>query len=57
MTYVVSSDRLRWKPGKRLEASDLEGCNIDALVAGGHLAIAPKSSPIKQDAPTPSEEE
>lgn len=59
MTYIVSSDRLRWKPGKRLEVSDLEGSNIAALVEAGHLVEAPKKTnpPAEPDAPTPPSEE
>lgn len=58
MTYVVVSDRLRWDEGTRLSVSELDGCNIDALVAAGHLRPAPKKSPNPtQDTPTPSEEE
>lgn len=60
MSYIVTSDRLRWKRGERLDASALEGSNIAALLEAGHLEAAPKkiNSPAKPDAPTaPSEEE
>lgn len=58
MTYIVQSDRLRWELGTRVSVSELDGCNIAALVAAGHLELAPKKTPnLKQDAPTPSEEE
>jgi hypothetical protein len=59
-SYIVTSDRLRWRSGKRLEASDLEGSNIAALIAGGHLAEAPSKKtiiPAEPDAPTPTSEE
>lgn len=59
MTYTVSSDRLPWKPGTRLEDSDLEGSNIAALVEGGHLVESPKKTkiPAEPDQPTPVSEE
>jgi hypothetical protein len=37
----VLSDRLPWPAGTVLSSSDLEGCNIMALIAGGHLSPAP----------------
>ena len=41
MTYEVTSDRMGWPAKTILTVDDLAGCNIDALVAGGHL------SPVK----------
>ena len=41
MTWKVVSDRLDWPAGTVLTATDLQGCNIGALEAGGHL------SPVK----------
>ena len=38
MTWQVMSDRLAWDQGSTVSADDLAGCNIAALVAGGHLA-------------------
>lgn len=38
MTYTVTSDRMAWPAGTVLHADDLAGSNIEALVAGGHLA-------------------
>ena len=38
MTWQVMSDRLAWDRGATVGADDLAGCNIAALVAGGHLA-------------------
>jgi len=47
--YVVASGRLKWASGTRLGVDDLEGCNIAALVAAGHLVPAPKKSkPVEQ---------
>ena len=43
MKYEVTSNRLRWPAGTLLTVSELAGCNIDALVAAGHLAaVSPK---------------
>lgn len=38
MKWRVMSERLAWSAGTVLGADDLAGCNIDALVQGGHLA-------------------
>lgn len=38
MTFKVLSRRLAWDQGSTVSADDLSGCNIGALVAGGHLA-------------------
>ena len=38
MTWQVTSDRLAWDRGAVVGVRDLDGCNIGALVAGGHLA-------------------
>jgi hypothetical protein len=43
------SKRLAWPAGTVLGANDLAGCNIEALVQGGHLA------PVQQTR-TPSEQ-
>jgi len=40
MSWTVISSRLRWPEGTRLGKSDLDGCNIEALVQGGHLVPA-----------------
>jgi hypothetical protein len=37
MTYRVLSERMVWPAGSYVGADDLAGCNIDALVQGGHL--------------------
>ena len=31
------------EPGVTVTYDDLEGCNIDALISGGHLAAPPKT--------------
>lgn len=37
-TFTVTSDRLAGaKRGDTVTEEQLEGCNVDALVAGGHL--------------------
>lgn len=40
--YVVTSGRLKWPEGTRLSVDELEGCNLTALLAAGHLTAAPK---------------
>ena len=40
-TWTVTSSRLRWPAGSVLDAHDLDGLNVDALLAGGHLAGPP----------------
>lgn len=52
--YVVTSERLKWKPATRLSVDDLDGCNIAALVEAGHLAPAPN---VKQAKPLEQSEE
>ena len=39
MKYRVESHRLAWPEGSVLTAEELEGCNIDAWLVGGHLAL------------------
>jgi hypothetical protein len=41
MMYQVLSKRLAWPAGTVLSADDLAGCNINLLVATGHLTPAP----------------
>jgi len=49
MSWRVTSNRLAWGAGTVLGADDLAGCNIDALVQGGHLApVQGKRSPADQ---------
>lgn len=53
MAYIINSDRFALK-NKGESVSDKElleaGCNIDALVAGGHLVSAqtPKANPTQE---------
>lgn len=49
MTWTVLSDRLRWAAGTKLEASDLEGCNIPALVTAGHLRPTKTARAVTED--------
>ena len=51
MTWTVMSGRLEWPAGTQVDASDLAGCNIEALVQGGHLAPAPQRTPQVPDSP------
>jgi ribosomal protein L12E/L44/L45/RPP1/RPP2 len=51
MSYSVMSHRLAWPVGTVLSADDLEGCNIDALLQGGHLAAAEMPSEQTPDSP------
>ena len=60
MTYRVMSDRQPWKRGAVLSADDLVGCNIDALVYGGHLQAVEEKKPRKvvvETAEEPEEQE
>lgn len=50
MSWTVTSDRLSWKRGTRLMESDLAGCNIAALVEGGHLRPTPEPKTTKRPA-------
>jgi hypothetical protein len=47
MMWTVLSHRLSWPSGTSVSAADLEGCNIGALVQGGHLALAQDDSKIR----------
>jgi len=51
MMWTVMSNRLAWDAGTVLGADDLAGCNIEALVQGGHLAPAPQRTPQTPDSP------
>ena len=46
--WVVTSDRLAWDRGAVLGADALAGCNIVALVQGGHLAPVPDQPKSKR---------
>ena len=52
MKYEVKSDRIGFDVGAVVGADDLAGCNIVALVQGGHLAPA---SMTRQSEPPASE--
>jgi hypothetical protein len=60
MTFRVTSDRQPWERGAVLSADDLAGCNIEALVYGGHLAPVEDKKPRKvvvETAEEPEEQE
>ena len=48
MTYQVTSDRLEFDRGDIVDADVLAGCNIDALVQGGHLAAVQEHPKTKR---------
>ena len=59
MRYEVTSGRLNWPAGTTLTVRDLAGCNIDALVQGGHLApvkATTKRTPAVAPDPEPQTE-
>jgi hypothetical protein len=52
MMFKVISQRLAWDAGTVLGADDLAGCNIEALVQGGHLVpVQNKRTPQMPDSP------
>jgi hypothetical protein len=51
MSYRVMSSRIGFEVGSIVGVDDLTGCNIEALVQGGHLE--PVSSKRKPEAPAP----
>ena len=50
MTYRVLSSRMPWPAGTVLDMRALAGCNIEALVQGGHLGLVP-DQPKKKRTP------
>lgn len=48
MKYQVMSHRLAWPSGSVISAGDLAGCNIVALVSGGHLSPVPSKPTSKR---------
>jgi hypothetical protein len=48
MSWVVTSDRLAWDRVTTVGAEALAGCNIVALVQGGHLAPVPDKPKSKR---------
>jgi len=57
VSWTVSSDRQPWPRGTMLTADDLVGCNIEALVYGGHLTVVQDGKPRKVVAVTAEEPE
>ena len=60
MKYRVESHRLAWPEGAVLSAEELEGCNIEAWLIGGHLALVTEAQaapdvPQKMSKRTPVE--
>jgi hypothetical protein len=54
MTYRVTSDRIGFEAGAIVDEVDLTGCNIAALIQGGHLEPVTKdSSKRKSETPAP----
>jgi hypothetical protein len=51
MTYTVLSSRMDWPAGTVLSTADLSGCNIEHLVATGHLAVTAVPRFIKKGKP------
>ena len=50
MRYEVLTSRLPWPVGSVLDTTVLAGCNIEALVQGGHLGLVP-DQPTKKRTP------
>ena len=49
-TYKVLSDRFAFgKQGETVDSADLSGCNIEALVEGGHLAEVNAKAVLKKE--------
>lgn len=48
MKWQVASGRMRWASDAVLSADDLAGCNIVALVEGGHLVPVPTKPSSKR---------
>jgi hypothetical protein len=60
VTWTVTSDRQPWLRGTVLTADDLVGCNIEALVYGGHLTVVQDRKPrtvVVESAEEPEEQE
>lgn len=59
MKWQVMSTRLDWAQGTVLTKSDLAGCNIDMLVAAGHLepVSAKRTKTVKAQEPDDTEEQ
>ncbi len=50
MRVQVLSGRMPWPAGTVLDMTALAGCNIEALVQGGHLGLVP-DQPTKKRSP------
>ena len=60
MRYEVTSDRQPWPRETELDTDDLSGCNIEALVYAGHLAVVEDKKPqrtVVETAEQPEEQE
>lgn len=55
MKYEVISGRLSWEPGTTVDEAELAGLNVDALIAGGHIAAVEKKKAAKADDTTEKE--
>ena len=51
MSWTVTSHRLPWASGTVVGQDDLAGCNIDALLAAGHLSPVQPKFPNKPAVP------
>ena len=54
MMWTVISDRTVWNFGDRLDDDALSGCNIDALVQGGHIEPVQDEPKTKRMPVTPA---
>lgn len=45
--YIVTSDRLIWARGTAIDTAILKDCNIEALLAGGHISTFDVEKPAK----------
>jgi uncharacterized integral membrane protein len=64
MTFEVLSSRMGWPVGTVIGEGVLAGCNIAALVEGGHLMPVPKTTrkrtpvvPVPDTADEPEEQD
>lgn len=47
MKYEITSGRLAWEPGTTIDDKDLDGQDVEALIAGGHLSAVEKKKAAK----------
>jgi hypothetical protein len=59
MKWQVMSSRLVWPAGTVLTVKELAGCNINALVEGGHLSPVTdrKRTSVRDTAEEPKEQD